>query len=228
MKKFHLFLIAGLLLTLVQCKKADEEVIPDPPGNTAQDTTILKIRVVDLNTDTPLAGAVCAITGTGVGNDYFARLDTLTTDANGFLEITFASYYTKIYYYVELSGYVSQINKPVLMNPGKINEHKIQVRPFDAAVKLEVENLKDEPAYFFFNLVSGGTIIDAENLSFVPFNSPLLMQPFEKFTATIPALADDAVSIFWSWDFKDLNPGPPFKNVVIIPVGDTLVYKVTN
>lgn len=211
-----------LLLATTQCKKTEEQI----PDTIPADSTTLQLRVVDINTDTPLAGAVCAITG--VGNDYFARLDTLTTDANGFLEITFASYYTKIYYYVELSGYVSQINKPVLMNSGKVNEHKIQLRPFDAAVRLEVENLKDEPAYFFFDLVSGGTIIDAENLSFVPFNSPLLMQPFEKFTATIPALADDAVSIFWSWDFKDLNPGPPFKNVVIIPVGDTLVYKVTN
>ena len=227
MKAFPLLLLIGLLAVGVQCKKDTAEPT-EPREIMPADSTTLQLRVVDINTGTPLAGAVCAITGSGVGNDYFARLDTLTTDANGFLEITFASYYTKVYYYVELTGYVSQINKPVFMDPGKVNEYMIKLRPFDAAVRLEVENLKDEPAYFFFNQISGSTALDAENLSFVPFQSPLLMQPFEKFTATIPALADDAVSIFWTWDFKDLNPGPPFKNVVIIPVGDTLLYKVTN
>lgn len=223
MKTIPLLLFAGLILAGTNCKKEAEQ----PQQDTDQELyTTLRLKVVDEYSDDPVPGAVCTLYGADDG--YSLRLDMASSDQNGLLQLKFYKFYTKVYYTINRSGYVSKIYKPHVVKPGQINDLKIPMRPFDAVAKLEVENVQAYPDTLFFNLLNGGAIGDAGNMPFLPFTSPLFLQPAEKFTAYIPALGDDAVSVFWTWNTKEMASDPPFKNLVVIPAGDTLVYKITN
>lgn len=223
MKAFPLLLLTSLVLAGTNCKK---EAVQPPQDNDQVLYTTLRLKVVDEYSDAPVPDAVCILYG--VGDGYILRLDTVISDQNGILQMEFYKFYTKVYYTITRGGYVSKIYKPFVVEPGQINDLKIPMRPFDAVVKLEVENVQAYPDTLFFNLLNGGAIGDAGNKPFLPFTSPLFLQPAEKFTAYIPALGDDAVSVFWTWNINEMASDPPFKNVVVVPTGDTLTYKITN
>lgn len=220
MKVLQLGLLTCLCFVNIFCSK-EEDVV------TIQDRLPkLRFEVTDAVTGLPVHEAAIELFGAGAG--YIEKVDSILIDTTGILDLPLKKYYSTIVYHLRAPGYVPKIQKQEEVKRGEINTFKIQMRPFNAVVRLEVENIRPEPDTFFFNLINGAVILDAGELTFLPFSSPLFFQPYEKFTADIPALADDAVSIFWTWNGLEPGPVPPFKDVVIIPLGDTLIYKVTN
>jgi len=221
MKAYSFLLSAGLLLAGTQCKKeTSETVVPD------SNITTLQIKVVDLHTDAPIPGAVCSFLGSG--SDFLLRLGTDTSNLNGELHLEDQEGFSKFQCEITKPGYVSKLYHKIIATPGEVNDYIIQLRPFDAVVKLEVENVQAYPDTLYFKLLNDGALTDAGKTSFLPFTPPILLQPFEKFTANIPALGNDSIKVFWTWNINETGYYLPFRNVVSVPVGDTLVYEVTN
>jgi hypothetical protein len=103
------------------------------------------------------------------------------------------------------------------------------MRPFDATISLEVENRLATADTLSFRLQS--TVFENESGGFqheLPFESPLVLNAFEKRTIDIPTIANDSLSIYWTWNTISDNYVTVLQDVLTIAKGEKRIYKVEN
>jgi len=218
MQTLNVILLSALAVMSLCCKSD-----PEP-----QAITYLTIQVVDDVTGGPLGNVNSTIlffnTTTGFSNPVYA-----TTRPDGKINLQFFEEVRLEYMNCELEGYVGKYVANVVYTAGDSNLVEARMSRYDGAIRLDVENTSAATDSLYFTLRSGVVIRESgnENDQFKG-DYPIIVQPGEQKTYHIQTVAEDAVSIFWSWDNTESIALIPFRHVVIPPRGDTLVYKVTN
>lgn len=218
MKKIYILLLSGLTITCLNCK-SDKEM---------PEITYLTIQMVDDVTGTPLGNVNSTIqlfnTATGFSNPIYS-----TTKPDGKINLQFFEEVRLEYMNCEREGYVGKYTANVVYTAGDSNLVEARMSRYDGVIRLEVENTSAETDSLYFTLRSGVVIRESGNQNDqFKGDYPIIIQPGEQKTYHIITVAEDAVSLYWSWDNTESIALIPFRNVVIPPRGDTLVYKLTH
>lgn len=212
---------ALLLLTMLagtRCKKDAESV------------SYLHITFVDGKTDAPIdrvnwsATFFDPVTGTSYTNERQTGPDGKLS-----LEIKEGIILSSLFAYRE--GYGSSYNYNYGFNfiPGGATDMKINMYRYDCTIQLELKNSKAVPDSVNVRL-GNGLLFSSNGLAFdqFPYGLPFNVNPFETQTYFIPAVSDDPVSFFWSWNAEEWSADLPLKDVKILAENDTLIYTISN
>ena len=66
------------------------------------------------------------------------------------------------------------------------------------------------------------------NIKGHPLAFPIIINSSDTTFFDIPSLANETLSIYWSWDKLDKYTPSPLRDQLIIPKGDTLDYLISN
>lgn len=218
MQTVNIILLSALAVMSLHCKS-------DPAPQTI---TYLTIQVVDDVTSGPLGNVNSTIqlynTVTGFSNPIYS-----TTKPDGKINLQFFEEVRLEYMNCEREGYVGKYVATVVYTAGDSNLVETRMSRYDGVIRLDVENTSAATDSLYFTLRSGVVIRESGNQN-DQFSGdyPIIIQPGEQKTYHIITVAEDAVSLYWSWDNMESIALIPFRNVVIPPRGDTLVYKVTH
>lgn len=217
MQKVNLILPFTLfLMTTFACRKNN----PNP--------TTIDLTVLNYETNEPVEG-VEVNTGLFLGVSGRPEYVDGQTDANGKLLIDVTNGAKAIDFRFKKPGFAAKYTDFINILSDENNPVKMLMVHYNCTFQLEVTNTKPVTDSLRFKLSSGKIVAcNGPSADQFPEGWPIIMQPMTQKTFYIPTIGDDAISVYWTWDYIDVTRTPPFKKVFISPVGDTIVYSVSN
>jgi hypothetical protein len=208
-----------LLAALASCKKnPDEEV-----------RTNISITLEDTFTDAPLPEVSYSLSYSLYGQNSVQYSIEGTSNSQGKIELKFLNGETPTWISYRKPGYIFKSLNGIPFVKGADNTFTMKMQPFDATISLEIENHLATNDTLSFRLQSN--IFEIESGGFqheLPFESPLVLTALEKRTIEIPTIANDPLSIYWTWNTASNNYVTVLQDVLTILKGEKKIYHVKN
>jgi hypothetical protein len=221
------FLLLIGLLSLGACHKQD-------------DPTVINLTVVDYFTGQPLDSVVYLLAARYRYNSKVHEEGDLkwtrggTTDATGIIQYTFKSDEDGEFGSLKKKGYIiktyiSHLNNENSVTQSVYNEFKVTMRPFDAYLKVNLHNTQINTDSLFL-IIRSATLQNEEQFYTYGHHLgfPFVVSPNNDLSFYIPTVANEPLTIYWSWDKMDRIKPAPLCDQLSIPKGDTLIYSISN